>query len=96
MNIRKAEKLSGEERMRPAGLHAFERAKDQPRKYSYEQRKESSFNKEDEGRFQANHKAWTFFQAQHPWYRRTATFWVVSAKQEETRQRRLATLIVDS
>jgi uncharacterized protein YdeI (YjbR/CyaY-like superfamily) len=96
VNIRKAEKLSGEGRMRPAGIQAFEGAKDQPRKYSYEQRKESRFNKEDEGRFQANHKAWNFFQAQPPWYRRTATFWVVSAKQEETRRRRLATLIVDS
>jgi uncharacterized protein YdeI (YjbR/CyaY-like superfamily) len=96
VNIRKAETLSGAGRMRPAGIQAFEGAKDQPRKYSHEQRMESSFNKEDERRFQANHKAWDFFQAQPPWYRRTATFWVVSAKQEETRQRRLATLIVDS
>jgi len=96
VNIRKAEKLSGAGRMRPAGIQAFEGAKDQARKYSYEQRKESSFNQEDERRFRANRKAWDFFQAQPPWYRRTATFWVVSAKQEETQHRRLAALMSDS
>jgi len=96
VNIRKAEKLSSAGRMHVAGIQAFEGAKDQARKYSYEQRKESSFNKENELRFRANRKAWAFFHAQPPWYRRTTTFWVMSAKQEETRQRRLATLIADS
>jgi uncharacterized protein YdeI (YjbR/CyaY-like superfamily) len=49
-----------------------------------------------ERQFKANAAAWKFFQSQAPWYQRTATFWVVSAKQEETRQRRLAILICDS
>jgi hypothetical protein len=40
--------------------------------------------------------AWAFFQAQAPWYQRTSSFWVMSAKQEEMRQRRLAALIDDS
>jgi uncharacterized protein YdeI (YjbR/CyaY-like superfamily) len=40
--------------------------------------------------------AWAFFQAQAPWYQRTSSFWVMCAKQEETRQRRLTTLIDDS
>jgi uncharacterized protein YdeI (YjbR/CyaY-like superfamily) len=96
VNIKNAEKLFSARRMRPAGLQAFAGAHDQSRTYSYEQRKDSSFNKEDERRFQASRKAWAFFQAQPPWYRRTATFWVTSAKQEETRQRRLGTLIADS
>lgn len=96
VNVKKAEKLSHEGRMRPAGIRAFESSKHQPSKYSYEQRKESTLKKEDERRFRSNHKAWDFFQAQPPWHRRTATFWVVSAKQEATRQRRLATLIADS
>jgi uncharacterized protein YdeI (YjbR/CyaY-like superfamily) len=73
---------------------SFEGARDQPRKCSYAQRKEPSSYQEHERRFRANRKAWDFFQLP-PWYRRTATFWVVSAKQEETRQRRLATLIAD-
>ncbi len=96
VNIKKVEKLSRAGRMRPAGLKAFEGATDQSRKYSYEQRHNSTFSKEDDRRFRANRKAWDFLQSQAPWYRRTATFWVVSAKQEETQQRRLATLIADS
>jgi uncharacterized protein YdeI (YjbR/CyaY-like superfamily) len=44
----------------------------------------------------ANRAAWTFFQAQPPWYRRTCQFWVMSAKKEETRLRRLETLIACS
>ena len=31
-----------------------------------------------------------------PSYRRPATWWVVSAKRDETRERRLTTLIADS
>ena len=96
VNVRKAEKLSGASRMRPAGLEAFAGAHHQPRKYSYEQRNQASFPAEQERRFRSNRKAWRFFQAQPPWYQRTATFWVVSAKQEETREKRLATLIADS
>jgi uncharacterized protein YdeI (YjbR/CyaY-like superfamily) len=49
-----------------------------------------------ERQFKANRAAWKFFQAQAPWYQRTSSFWILSAKQEETRQRRLATLIDDS
>jgi uncharacterized protein YdeI (YjbR/CyaY-like superfamily) len=43
--------------------------------------------------FRANKRAWEFFQAQAPWYRRVCTFWVMSAKREETRAKRLAALI---
>jgi len=46
--------------------------------------------------FKLNKAAWEFFQQQPPGYRRVASFWVMSAKQEETRQRRLAQLISDS
>ena len=49
-----------------------------------------------EARFKRNRKAWAYFQAQPAWYRRTAVWWVVSAKKEETRERRLVTLIEDS
>ncbi len=41
-------------------------------------------------------KAWAFFSEQAPSYRRTATYWVISAKKEETRRKRLKTLIEDS
>jgi len=96
VNIKRAEELAEAGRMRPAGVKAFSAAKDQPRKYSYEQRHQARFDRAQGRQFRANRQAWSFFQKQPPWYRRTATFWVVSAQKEETRKRRLATLIHDS
>ena len=49
-----------------------------------------------EQQFRANAPAWDFFQSQPAWYRKTTIWWVVSAKQEATHRRRLATLIDDS
>jgi len=88
--------LESEGLMKPAGLRAFQ-ARD-PKKseiYSYEQR-EAALDAEAEALLRANHKAWKFFNEQPPSYRRPATWWVISAKKEETRQRRLETLIEDS
>jgi uncharacterized protein YdeI (YjbR/CyaY-like superfamily) len=96
INIKRAQELANAGRMQDAGRKAFEGAQNQPRKYSYEQRRQARFAPADERRFRANHAAWDFFQKQPPWYRRTATFWVISAKKEETCQRRLAALIADS
>jgi uncharacterized protein YdeI (YjbR/CyaY-like superfamily) len=95
VNIRHVERLTKAGRMTPAGLKAFEGAKDQPRRYSFEQKEKARFDAAAERQFRSNAKAWTYFQAQPPWYRRVSTFWVVSAKKEETRHRRLATLIND-
>ena len=96
VNIRRARQLVDSGRMQAAGLKAFEGAAAQSRAYSYEQRSAAQFSGAEDREFRANQKAWAFFQAQPPWYRRISTFWVISAKQEETRQRRLATLIADS
>ena len=51
---------------------------------------------EYERQFRAERQAWAWFEAMPPSYRRPATWWVMSAQKEETRQRRLATLIADS
>lgn len=96
LNIRRAKTLLDVGRLQPAGLKAFEGAEDQDRKYSYEQRQQSRFHREQERLFRKNPAAWSYFQAQPPWYRGTATFWVVSAKRPETQRRRLDTLIADS
>ncbi|MGH3005729.1 MAG: YdeI/OmpD-associated family protein [Gaiellaceae bacterium] len=97
VNIRKVEELTREGRMRPAGLETFERRSgDRSGIYSYEQRKAAALGEAFERRFRDNAKAWEFFQAQAPSYRRTAVWWVVSAKQAETREKRLVTLIEDS
>jgi uncharacterized protein YdeI (YjbR/CyaY-like superfamily) len=96
VNIRHVKRLTKAGRLTPAGLKAFEGAKNQSRKYSYEQRDQARLSGADERQFRANRKAWDFFQAQPPWYRRTSTFWILSAKKEETRKKRLSTLISDS
>ncbi len=96
VNIRRAQELIEAGRMRPAGLEAFaKRREDRARRYSFEQG-EVALGEAFEAEFRANAKAWAFFEAQPPSYRKTTTWWVVSAKREETRRRRLATLIRDS
>jgi len=96
VNCKRAQELADAGRLLPAGQKAFAGAHDQTRKYSYEQRHQACFSAADELRFRAHRAAWDFFHKQPPWYRRTATFWVISAKKDATRQRRLATLIADS
>jgi uncharacterized protein YdeI (YjbR/CyaY-like superfamily) len=96
VNTARVRKLTETGRMRPPGLQAFqERDRKKSAKHSYE-RKRSRLDADSEKRFQSQKTAWDFFQAQAPWYRRTATWWVVSARKEETRLKRLATLIKDS
>jgi uncharacterized protein YdeI (YjbR/CyaY-like superfamily) len=96
-NIGRVEALRAEGRMRAAGEAAFAaRREERPGVYSFEQRKELTLTPDEEARFRAETAAWAWFSGQAPSYRRTATFWVVSAKRPETRERRLATLIEDS
>lgn len=94
VNLWRAEELMKLGRLAPAGWLAF---KNRPEKksYSYEMRPQK-FEAAQEKRLKENQRAWEFFRTQAPWYQRTATYWVVSAKKEETRQKRLETLIADS
>jgi len=93
VNIKRAEEIIAQGRMRPAGLAAFEaRVEDRSRVYSYEQ----GGPKLDEpfaARLRANPKAWDFFESQAPSYQRACAWWIESAKRQETRERRLAQLI---
>ena len=97
INVKRVKELIEAGKMMPAGLKAFEaREDDRTAIYSYEQRKAAAFDAAHVRAFRRNAEAWAFFQKQAPWYQRTATHWVISAKREETRERRLATLIEDS
>jgi uncharacterized protein YdeI (YjbR/CyaY-like superfamily) len=97
VNIDKVAELTEQERMWPAGVAAFERRSEKRSAiYAYEQRSKAAFEPDHEREFRAKEAAWSFFQSQPAGYRQTATYWVVSAKREETRRRRLATLIDDS
>jgi len=96
-NVRHVEELTREGRMAPAGLAAFEaRSPDRTGVYSFERRQPARLEPAQERQFQTNKAAWKFFESQPPSYRKTAVHWVVSAKREETRSRRLAQLIEDS
>ena len=95
INIKRVGELRKVGRVMSAGVKAFERRTSDSGKYSFESRPKK-LPALYEKQFKANEEAWNFFCKQAPWYQRTATFWVVSAKQEETRQRRLTTLIGDS
>jgi uncharacterized protein YdeI (YjbR/CyaY-like superfamily) len=97
INIKRVAELTKLGLMRPAGVKAFERRTgDRAEIYAYEQRMGAKLGAAYEKRFRANQKAWKFFQAQPPWYQRTASWWVISAKKEETQRKRLAQLIEDS
>ena len=75
------------------GLAAGRAAARQPTGYSFES-KPAALSRQYLLRLTANSKAHSYYQQQAPWYRRVTTHWVMSAKQEETRQRRLEQLIV--
>ncbi len=64
--------------------------------YSFEQRNTIKIPSGYLKTFKKNKKAWDFFSSQPPWYKKTAFWWIVSAKQETTRSRRLNQLIDDS
>lgn len=96
INIQKIAELTKQGRMYPAGLEIFEKRKDNTSKiYSYEN-EEVKFSSELEKIFKANKKAWKYFQSLAPTYRKPSTNWVMSAKLESTKLKRLNELIADS
>jgi uncharacterized protein YdeI (YjbR/CyaY-like superfamily) len=96
VNIKRVAELTKLGRMKPPGLAIFEqRDASQAEGYSYE-RKEAQLDAAMEKHFRANKTAWTFWEAQPPYYKRTLSWWVISAKREETRAKRLEQLIAAS
>jgi uncharacterized protein YdeI (YjbR/CyaY-like superfamily) len=96
VNVEKIAALTKSGKMAAAGERAFaERSEAKTAIYSYEREAADLSDAEGE-RFHANLDAWAFWAAQAPWYRRTATHWVVGAKRQETRERRFAQLLADS
>jgi len=93
VNVCHVERLQKAGKMAEPGLKAFA-AREQHRTgiYSFEQ-KRPGLSAKYKKLFIANTRAWEFFSKQAPWYQRTAGYWVSSAKQEETRMRRLAKLM---
>ena len=94
INIERVRVLSDEGRMTPAGLAAFaHRREAKSRTYAYEQSGPVALAPADEARFRRQKAAWAFFEAQPPGYRKRVVWRIVSAKRQDTRDKRLATLI---
>jgi len=90
VNVQNVAKLEAQGLMTPAGRKVFAEGREQgPVEIA-------RLPDDYERRLRANEGAATYFDSRPPWYRRTATRWVVSAKREETRARRLDTLIDSS
>ena len=96
VNIKRAQFLIDQGQMQPAGLQAFEaRRENKSGIYSYEQRRvdlEEPYNR----LLKKNKAAWSFFQTQPASYRKAVYWWIMSAKKEDTRLKRLEKLITFS
>ena len=96
MNMGRIEELITEGRVVAEGLAAYQgRDPERQKQYSFENR-DSALAPAYEARFRALPEAWAWFEAMPRSYRHPAVWWVMSAKQEATRVRRLETLIADS
>ena len=96
INIRKIRELTKQGLMQAAGLSSFEkRIETKSKIYSYE-KDEVEFTRDFKIQFKVNKKAWEYFQSIAPSYRKVSTHWVMSAKQESTKIKRLNELIADS
>ena len=96
INIALVEKLIAEGRMRPAGLAAFERRRDDRSGIYSHENDAQEFPAEMAARLAVDARASAFWENATATYRRQVTHWVLSAKQEATRERRLTQLIDDS
>lgn len=93
VNIKLMEKLQAEGRMQPAGLAAWERRKEKKSKiYSYEQMSKKLSEAFLE-KLKANPRAWEFFENMAPGYKKNTIYWVMSAKRQETRERRFGIMM---
>ncbi len=96
VNTRKVQELIRQGLMQPAGLASFEkRTENKSGIYSYE-RSEKGFTPDFVKQFMADKIAWNYFQSLAPSYQKVSTHWVMSAKQETTRLKRLSQLIAGS
>jgi uncharacterized protein YdeI (YjbR/CyaY-like superfamily) len=97
VNIKRAGELIALGLMQPAGHERFTtRDPKRANRYSFEQANKIEFPAKLRKQFKAEPEAWKFFQSMPPSYQKPATWWVISAKKEETQARRLARLIADS
>jgi uncharacterized protein YdeI (YjbR/CyaY-like superfamily) len=96
VNVEKVARLEEKGLMTDAGRAAHEAGRHDPRGlYSYENTKEVELPPAYLEMLAASPAALAFFESQRPSYRRAVKRWVMAAKQEATRDRRMAELVAD-
>jgi uncharacterized protein YdeI (YjbR/CyaY-like superfamily) len=96
-NIERYEALAADGRIEPAGVDAYRRRTDgNTGRYSFEQETPATLPDDYLARLRADAAAWADWQSRPPGYRKQVSHWVMSAKRESTRARRLEVLIKDS
>jgi len=96
VNIKKVEELTKNGLIHPSGTAIFVNRKvSETNLYSFEN-ENKTLPEQFEKEFKSNKQAWEFFSRQAPSYKRTTIFYIMSAKQEETRMRRLRKTIIES
>ena len=95
INVERYEALTAEGLMTPAGVRAYEENKHKSGLYAYENAL-AELTAEENAQFRRNQAAWTDWEGRPASYRRSALYWITSAKRPETRAKRLAQLIEDS
>jgi uncharacterized protein YdeI (YjbR/CyaY-like superfamily) len=94
INIERVRVLQSQGRIKESGLKAYSHRREaKSKRDSYEQARSVTLERMAEAQFRRNKKAWKFFEAQPPGYRRLHIWWIVSAKRAQTRKVRLAKLI---
>jgi uncharacterized protein YdeI (YjbR/CyaY-like superfamily) len=94
VNLKKVDALIRAGRMRDAGMQVYElRKPEKEQVYSYENGDQHVLTGEMEQRFRQQTDAWRYYTAQTASYRKTTARWVMSARQEVTRSKRLEELI---
>jgi len=97
VNVERVAALEREGLMTDAGRAAHEAGRSDPRGvYSYDITVDVALDPRYVDQLNASPAARAFFDEQAPSYRRTAARWVMSAKQEATRDRRMTELVADS
>ena len=95
-NIARMRALIAEGLAEPAGLAAFNAWHARKQAGATQERKRARLPEDYERTIRADPKAWQYLQAARPSYRKQVTHWVLSAKKEETRVRRLEVLVASS
>jgi uncharacterized protein YdeI (YjbR/CyaY-like superfamily) len=96
LNLKRYAELEALGLIAEPGKRAYARRNPAADGYAIADRRGTSLDDEFERRFAEHPQAWKYYQAQAPWYRRETAHWIASAKREDTRERRFATLLADS